>query len=569
GMGSIALMENRYTDAEEYLLKALKLDQDNNPIRMILADLYAKQGRVEEAQNLAEGLIKDNPENIALRYGLGEFLLKRGLTNEAEAQYLEILKEDPFKLEARDRLYDIYLSHNEKEKAKKLTEEIVAKNKDLPGTKYFMGRDAELDRKFPEALELFLKTIGGLNTFAPAFRKAGLLEISKGDTKTGVQHLNQAVALDPADIGARLTLGQIAIAELDYSKAKDHVNRILEKFPKQLGANVMRADIALLEGNTKEARNVYQFLIDSFPTFSSGYFKMALLEEQEKNYDPAIANYRKTVSFDTNVLLPAQRLAALLILKNGNQKAREEFEGYFQKSVKSKGEFKLVLATLTLSNMEDSKRMENARVLYHEAAELNPSLIGAYFAIGAIDAQTGNIDSAIENYKKVLEKNKTTLPPYILLALAYEGKKDFKNAEETYRKTLEVAPRFAPAANNLAYLLAEKIPNGNLDDALRFAQIAKESLSQDPGVADTLGWVNYKRGSKQVALANLQEAVQLDKKSSPEGKQNAEILYHLAIVYKDLNQLKEAKDTIALAIKLSTDNKQLQNELLEFSKNLR
>jgi Flp pilus assembly protein TadD len=73
-------------------------------------------------------------------------------------------------------------------------------------------------------------------------------------------------------------------------------------------------------------------------------------------------------------------------------------------------------------------------------------------------------------------------------------------------KALEVNPRFAPAANNLAYLLSEQ--GGDGERALQLAQVAREVAPEDPHVADTLGWILYKRGVHQRAVTLLQEAAQ-------------------------------------------------------------
>ena len=56
------------------------------------------------------------------------------------------------------------------------------------------------------------------------------------------------------------------------------------------------------------------------------------------------------------------------------------------------------------------------------------------------------------------------------------------------------APDFAPAANNLAWLITvSKEPD--LGEALRLAMTAKQQMPNDVHIIDTLGWVHYKRGS--------------------------------------------------------------------------
>jgi Flp pilus assembly protein TadD len=69
---------------------------------------------------------------------------------------------------------------------------------------------------------------------------------------------------------------------------------------------------------------------------------------------------------------------------------------------------------------------------------------------------------------------------------------------------LALNPRFAPAANNLAVLYSEH--GGDMEKALELAQRAKEASPDDPRVSDTLGWILYKRGVYQRALALFKES---------------------------------------------------------------
>ncbi|MEK7444148.1 MAG: tetratricopeptide repeat protein [candidate division NC10 bacterium] len=77
-------------------------------------------------------------------------------------------------------------------------------------------------------------------------------------------------------------------------------------------------------------------------------------------------------------------------------------------------------------------------------------------------------------------------------------------ARELYEKVLALSPRFAPAANNLAWILSEH--GGDKDKALALAQTAKELAPEDPQVSDTLGWIFYRRGVHQRALALLKDS---------------------------------------------------------------
>ena len=86
----------------------------------------------------------------------------------------------------------------------------------------------------------------------------------------------------------------------------------------------------------------------------------------------------------------------------------------------------------------------------------------------------------------------------------HEQRGDIPKASELYEKVPALNPRFAPAANNLAWILSEH--GGDKDKALTLAQTAKELAPEDPRVSDTLGWIFYRRGVHQRALALLKDS---------------------------------------------------------------
>lgn len=562
-LGGLSLMEGKLAEAEAQFTKALAISPNNAPVQMVLADLYARQGRLDEAQSVVEGLVKENPKNSSLRFGFGEFLLKRGAGDKALAQYEEILKNDPIRHDARDRLYDMYVTRGEEAKVRKLVDDLARALPDNPGVSYFRGRQKEQVGQLKEALDLYLKAVQGIPGFAPAFRRAGLLELQLGDERTGLEHLNQAVTIDPGDVGARLALARIALAKRETAQASEHVTQVLQRFPQQLGANVLRADIALIDGKIEEARKVYQFLIDNFPKVSLGYLKLGLLEERAKNPERALELYGKALAFDTNVLIPLQRYVVLYNAKNGIEKTLAEMNRLLAESKQSKPEYKLVLGTLSLGNRNDPNRKTKARTLLNEAVEERPTLVAGYFALAALDSEAGNLDDAAANYEKLITKNPKHIPSLMLLALTRERQGKFDKAAESYRKALELDPRFGPAANNLAWLLADKL-NGDLDEALKLAEAAKQVIPNDPSVADTLGWVHFKRGTPRAALPFLEEAVELERKAGNETP-NPEIIAHLAEVKIAVGEKEQAKQLITEALQSIPANAPLRPRLEELS----
>src|SRR5207245_6497683 len=119
--------------------------------------------------------------------------------------------------------------------------------------------------------------------------------------------------------------------------------------------------------------------------------------------------------------------------------------------------------------------------------------------------------------RKINSKDRAAL---MRSASIHQRKGEIRKAQEAYEEVLAQAPRFSEAANNLAWLYAEH--GGDQDRALLLAQTAKEAAPEDPHISDTLGWILYKRGVYQRALAILQQ-------SASKLPDSAVIEYHLGM----------------------------------------
>jgi tetratricopeptide (TPR) repeat protein len=128
------------------------------------------------------------------------------------------------------------------------------------------------------------------------------------------------------------------------------------------------------------------------------------------------------------------------------------------------------------------------------------------------------------------------------LGIVYENLKKYDKAKEYYQKVLKINSRFGPAQNNLAYLYADT--GEKIDEALNLAQSAKEQLPEDPHVADTLGWVYYKKNIFTRAITYLKEA-------SEKLPDSPVVRYHLGMAYFKNGDRENAKKELKKALELS------------------
>jgi Tfp pilus assembly protein PilF len=112
-------------------------------------------------------------------------------------------------------------------------------------------------------------------------------------------------------------------------------------------------------------------------------------------------------------------------------------------------------------------------------------------------------------------------------------------AMEHFRKVLAQDEKNAMALNSLAYLLAD---SGQADEALKYAQQAKELAPDDAAVADTLGWTYFKKGLYSMAVTQLQSATAKGDSARRE--------YHLAMAYLKAGDANRGRQTFQIALKM-------------------
>ncbi|MFH1920992.1 MAG: tetratricopeptide repeat protein [Planctomycetota bacterium] len=151
--------------AEEHLLKAVDLSSGYEECLQVLAWLYERQGRTDEALETLSQAREDDPDNVSVHLRLGALHVRRGQFEAAEEAFLNVTRVSPHQAGGYAALANLYLKAN---------------------------------RKLPEAREMAQKAVDQ----EPLARNYFLLSLAcqrNGDLDGGRSAIEQAVALDPDD----------------------------------------------------------------------------------------------------------------------------------------------------------------------------------------------------------------------------------------------------------------------------------------------------------------------------------------------------------------------------------
>jgi tetratricopeptide (TPR) repeat protein len=273
------------------------------------------------------------------------------------------------------------------------------------------------------------------------------------------------------------------------------------------------------------------------PQSAAPHVNMGAAYTIKKKFPEAAKEYEEALKLDPNRVEALGSLAQVQLLQGNSKAAFQRVEQHLSKTKNQAGVYQL-LGQLSLGTKEYAKAIE----YLEKAVEMNPNLSSAYFSIGNAYAAQQKFDTAIEQYEKVSKKNPKALQPLMMVGMLYDMKKQPQKANGYYQKVLELNKNFAPAANNLAYNYAQN--GGNLDVALNLAQRARELNPNDPGIADTLGWIHYKKRTYATAIGLLKESNEKFKGANPT------VLYHLGLAYEKNGEEKLARESLQKALAL-------------------
>ena len=189
-------------------------------------------------------------------------------------------------------------------------------------------------------------------------------------------------------------------------------------------------------------------------------------------------------------------------------------------------------------------KWDNAEAALLKALELDPNSSSTYDLLISTYLAANRLPQAIALLEGLLSRSPDNARALMVLALIYERMNDFPKARDAYEKLLAVKPDSPHALNNLAYLYAERLDQP--DKAYDLAQKARALQPADAGIADTLGWILYKKGNYQQSRTLLQESAQ-------KLPNNPEIQFHLGMASYMMGDMDAARTAFRQAAAAAND----------------
>ncbi|NUQ61961.1 MAG: tetratricopeptide repeat protein [Pirellulales bacterium] len=527
-MGRLYHLVEKYDQAAECfdaVLNALKdpdsagLDEqvrkvllgDPAPTYNLIGEAFLLAGRSKEAAAAFENGHKADPKQGLLSYHLARVDMRLGKPEDAlvklEAYFAERLSTEamePYRL-----LADVLKALGRPKELVPRLESLHAKdNANVPlayslAEQYREAGELEKAEKLYRELMARAPTTVGYRSLIDLYRKTG-------KTENLLEILGESVArtasLEPLGAEGKAIAEDVALVEKLIQAARQQYKARPTDF-----VYGRRLAIALLALDTKKYDDAEEF------------FLLAI----EAKPDQAV---QSLLTWGLELLVDEQYSRAVDVFQRGAQH-------------ESKAEEQAVFHFYLAAALEMDGRTDDALAAARAGAKLQPDDPRFLGRVGWVLYHSRRNTEASNVYRELVEKHDSDHGSsearevlrearFVLSNIAVAEEK-FPEAEEWLEQVLDEFPDDVGAMNDLGYLWADR--NEHLHRAHRMIRTAAEKEPDNAAYRDSLGWVLYRMGRLEEAVAELEKAVALDP--------DPVVLDHLGDACRDLKKSDKAVES--------------------------
>ena len=546
------------TQAIDYYKKALALDPGAPAIIERLAETYAKSQRIRDAVLEAQNALKADPNNLAAHRLLARIYIRtlgdldasagqRETINRAVEQLNEILRLDPNDTESALWLARLYRFENEHSKAENTLRNVLQHDADSEAALEQLSQLLLDEGRATDAIALLEQAAGR----SPSPGLADLLGDAYAQTHNYVKSeaaYRRAVEDDPDDAGHRRGLAQALLNEEKYREALEQFKKLTELEPDASESYLRMSQIYRHMNQLDKAEASLMEAKQRAPGSIEILYNEALLYEAEGRFDEGIQ-----VLSDAIAGIKAQSSGgaspnALGILYEQLGRVYRDKEDYpnavraFEELLKLGPDEQRRGRMLLIDTYRASRDLNDALAETHKALDADPKDQDLQMTYAMLLGEKGQTDDAVKVLRGMLHGNDSDREIYLnlaqvqergrryseaeqsaasaeqlskqqsekevawfMLGAIYERQKKYDQAEEQFRKVLQINPRDAAVLNYYGYMLADR--GIRLDEATSLIKRAVAEESNNGAYLDSLGWAYYKQNRLAEAEESMRKAV--------------------------------------------------------------
>ena len=504
-MGNLRLAQKDTVRAGAAIQKAAEVSPPRSIARLKYAEFIAQSGAREEGRKALVALTEKVPDYLPAWCALAQHLLGDKKYADALSALENVFRRDTMNFEGRMMQGQVQMGKSDAKAAIDTFEKLDKAYTAVPIIKFHLARAHLLGGNAAQAMAALSQATTGDPNFAEAALLQGELNLRRGEPQP------------------------VATAMLD----------LLARQPKLLPAHLLLADAYRTLGRLDEGAEICRAQIVAAPESSHPHFLLGTILRQQNKLADARQAFQKAGERGHDPFLTSYQLVELDLMEKNYDSASQRVQKQLAQTPNAAGAHFLQARILAAQQKWDQAEASLVKTL-----ELDPNFVSAYDMLVSTYVAAGKLTQALGQLDGMVALNPNSERPLMLSAMIHDRSKDHEKAAATYEKLLAQNANFAPALNNLAWLYAEHL--NKLDRAYELARKARTVQPGNPSIADTLGWICYKRADYPQAVALLREAV-----AKLPGEH--EVQYHFGLANYMMGEMDTARTSLRFAADSTAD----------------
>ena len=530
----------RQADAESIAKKKVENNPKSARFRTQLASFYYLTQRPAEAEKVLNGILARESEFENGRMEVGDFYGRMRDYAKAREVFLKGAETDEKNRDSyRLKLALLEVAQSRPQEALKIVEQVL---KDSPKNDDALSMRASLQLQIGEKTQTQaaiteLQSLIGRMPANPVIRyNLAKAYQGRGEYDAARVQYSEALKLRPDFVAAHIGIGQVFLAKRDFGKALEAGEAILKLDPNSMFGRVIKANALINSGNVRQARLELEGYMKSYPDAPDLQFQMALVNFFEGHFQEAETAFLKLRERFPNDIRLAYAIAEVYMRTNKAEAALkflvDEKKRFPDNLEVNKAVGNVAMRTGVLDTAEQE---------YRYLITKEPRNLEMYLRLGETLRRKGQTQASIDVLRKGQQLNPNDPQANLQLALTLDAAGLKRESLPLYENIVKNQPDNAIALNNLAFMLAED--GRDLDQALTYAQRARQQLPNNADVADTLGWIYIRK--------NLSDnAVSIFKDLTKKYRENPTYHYHLGMALYQKGDRDGARRSLQMALTL-------------------
>ena len=498
---NLLVMRGDAAGARTALQRALAIDPKSPDAHLALAKFQAGQNNAAQALATHKAAAELAPLRSPVRMAYANFQAQTGALAEAGATLKELTQKVPDYLPAWRGLAQVAMQQRRFEDAMTLLQNALRVD------------SADIDALILRARVLLAvgdaKTaIAELTQFGAAMPGLGvekhqlaLAYLQNQDQPSALAALEQAVALFPDNLEAALLLGQLRLRAGKAQAAAELMMTVVNRRPDLLPAHLQLIEAASILGNLEP---LAQSLTKNIAVLSNNaqlHYVLGLVRLRQDKLAEARKSFEAAQAAAPDQLASTIELFGLDLKEGKTDAAVARAQAVTVKYPKSGVGH--ILTARAQSARGDWRAAETAAMA---AIEVAPNDSAAYGVLTSAFSNAKRLDDpgTLDRLDGFLAKHIGNPLAVLMGGQLFMMRKDHARVLALYEKHLAANPGSSAVMNNLANLHADQMKN--LDQGLEIARKARELDPSSPAIADTLGWMLFRKNDARGALPLLQQA---------------------------------------------------------------